>query len=40
MQITVESTVGAPIGAVWDAYVTPAGIMQWNTASDDWHTTC
>ncbi|MEZ5792788.1 MAG: SRPBCC family protein [Nitratireductor sp.] len=29
----------APIGNVWSAYTTPADIMQWNAASDDWHTT-
>lgn len=38
MQIIVESTVKAPIDAVWRAYTTPADIMQWNAASDDWHT--
>lgn len=39
MTITVETTVNAPIAKVWDAYVTPEDIMQWNAASDDWHTT-
>ena len=39
MKITVETTVNAPIEAVWRAYTTPADIVQWNTASDDWHTT-
>lgn len=39
MKITVETKVAAPIKAVWDAYTTPADIIQWNTASDDWHTT-
>ncbi len=39
MKITVETTVNAPIAAVWRAYTTPADIKQWNTASDDWHTT-
>lgn len=38
MQITVATTVAAPLGAVWDAWTTPADIMQWNAASDDWHT--
>jgi uncharacterized protein YndB with AHSA1/START domain len=38
-KITVESTVAAPIDAVWSAYVTPDDIKQWNAASDDWHTT-
>ena len=39
MQITVQTTVKAPIDTVWQAYVTPADILQWNTASEDWHTT-
>jgi uncharacterized protein YndB with AHSA1/START domain len=39
MKITVETTVQAPIARVWSAYTTPDDIKQWNTASDDWHTT-
>ena len=39
MQITVETTVRAPLPIVWSAYTTPADIVQWNAASDDWHTT-
>ncbi len=39
MQITVETTVNAPIDQVWRAYTTPEAIKQWNAASDDWHTT-
>ena len=39
MQITVETKVAAPISVVWNAYTTPADIMKWNAASDDWHTT-
>ncbi len=39
MQISVEATVRAPIATVWSAYTTPDNIKQWNTASDDWHTT-
>jgi uncharacterized protein YndB with AHSA1/START domain len=39
MQITVETTVAAPIEDVWHAYTTPEDIVQWNAASDDWHTT-
>lgn len=39
MKITVSTTVTAPIEAVWQAYTTPADIVQWNAASDDWHTT-
>ena len=39
MNISVETTVHAPVDKVWAAYTTPADIMQWNAASDDWHTT-
>ena len=39
MKISVESTIAAPIGDVWRAYTTPDDIVQWNAASDDWHTT-
>lgn len=39
MKVTVETTVAAPIDAVWHAYTTPEAIVQWNAASDDWHTT-
>lgn len=39
MKITVEATVAAPVEVVWRAWTTPADIMQWNAASDDWHTT-
>lgn len=35
-KITVRTTVNAPVSRVWDAYTTPANIMQWNFASDDW----
>ena len=38
-KITVETTAHAPIEAVWTAYTTPADILLWNAASDDWHTT-
>lgn len=37
MKITVEKFIAAPINQVWQAYTTPADIMQWNAASDDWH---
>ena len=39
MKIIVEKLVKAPPAEVWRAYLTPADIMQWNAASDDWHTT-
>src|SRR5437868_2221425 len=38
-RITVETTVSAPLAAVWQAYTSPEAIKQWNAASDDWHTT-
>jgi len=37
--ITVEATVAAPLDKVWSAWNTPEDIIQWNAASDDWHTT-
>ena len=39
MQITVETTIAAPISTVWSLYNTPEHIKNWNAASDDWHTT-
>lgn len=39
MKLTVETTVKAPVADVWRAYTTPDDILQWNTASEDWHTT-
>jgi len=39
MKITIETTIAAPVEEVWRAWTTPADIMQWNAASDDWHTT-
>lgn len=39
MKITVETHIQAPVEKVWSAYTTPDDIKQWNTASDDWHTT-
>ncbi len=38
MQITVETTVAAPVDHVWRAYTTPEAITRWNAASGDWHT--
>jgi len=38
MRIKVEATVRAPLPLVWDAYSNPDDIVQWNAASDDWHT--
>lgn len=38
-QIMVQTIVKAPLAQVWAAYSTPDDIVQWNAASDDWHTT-
>jgi uncharacterized protein YndB with AHSA1/START domain len=38
-KLCVETTVSAPLDLVWRAYTTPEDIVQWNAASDDWHTT-
>jgi uncharacterized protein YndB with AHSA1/START domain len=39
MKITVETFVKSDIESVWKAWNTPEDIMQWNAASEDWHTT-
>jgi uncharacterized protein YndB with AHSA1/START domain len=36
--ITVEITVNAPVGTVWQYFTKPDHITQWNNASADWHT--
>lgn len=36
--ITVETTVHAPAAKVWTCWTESTHIMQWNNASDDWHT--
>lgn len=36
-QITVSSVVAAPIEKVWEFFTEPKHVMQWNHASDDWH---
>jgi uncharacterized protein YndB with AHSA1/START domain len=35
--ITVEVTVNKPVENVWQVWVRPADIMQWNIPFDDWH---
>lgn len=37
-KITIEQTIHAPIEKVWEFWTTPEHIMQWNSASPDWHT--
>jgi uncharacterized protein YndB with AHSA1/START domain len=36
--ITVETTVKASAEKVWKFWTSPEHIIQWNSASDDWHT--
>lgn len=38
-KITVQASIAASLAEVWRAYTTPADIIKWNAASDDWHTT-
>jgi uncharacterized protein YndB with AHSA1/START domain len=38
MKITVVTIVNATLEKVWQAWNTPEDIMQWNAASNDWHT--
>lgn len=35
--IEITATVHAPLSEVWEKYVGPKHIMQWNHASDDWY---
>ncbi len=39
LEIMVESTINASVDVVWKKWTTPADVVKWNTASDDWHTT-
>ena len=36
--ITVETTINAPLEKVWEFFIQPSHIVNWNSASDDWHT--
>ena len=36
--ITVEAAIVAPIEKVWKYWTEPQHIIQWNNASEDWHT--
>ena len=36
--ITVETTVNAPVEKVWSYFTQPQHVKNWNNASDDWHT--
>jgi uncharacterized protein YndB with AHSA1/START domain len=39
VQITIATTVNAPVAKVWDCWTSPEHIKKWNHANDDWHTT-
>ena len=36
--VTVQVLVDTSIDTVWKCWTTPADIIKWNNASDDWHT--
>jgi uncharacterized protein YndB with AHSA1/START domain len=38
-KITVEVLVSVPRATAWKTWTTTEDILQWNHASDDWHTT-
>jgi uncharacterized protein YndB with AHSA1/START domain len=37
-KITIAASINAPVEKVWAKFTDPEAIMQWNNASDDWHT--
>jgi len=37
--ITIEATVNVNVETVWSKWTNPNDIVNWNTASEDWHTT-
>ncbi|MGK4567475.1 SRPBCC family protein [Flavobacterium sp. 3HN19-14] len=36
-KITINATVNAPVGKVWESWTKPQHITKWCNASDDWH---
>ena len=36
--IIVDAIINAPIEVVWELWTTPDHIINWNYASDNWHT--
>jgi uncharacterized protein YndB with AHSA1/START domain len=36
--LTVDAFVKGSLGEIWELWVQPNHIMEWNHASDDWHT--
>jgi uncharacterized protein YndB with AHSA1/START domain len=39
MKINIETVIKSDLDTVWLAWNNPEDIKQWNTASQDWHTT-
>lgn len=37
-EITVSTTIQAPVEKVWKCWTEPKHITKWNSASEDWHT--
>lgn len=37
--IQIQAEIKAPINRVWKYWTSPEDIVNWNRASDDWHTT-
>jgi uncharacterized protein YndB with AHSA1/START domain len=37
-KIIIQATINAPIEQVWSSWTLPEHIVNWNNASDDWHT--
>lgn len=38
-EVTVKTTIEAPVEKVWEFWTEPEHIKKWKHASDDWHTT-
>ncbi len=38
LMITIEATINAPVEKTWKYFTLPEHIVNWNAASDDWHT--
>lgn len=36
--LKVEAIVNKPLAQVWESYTTPEHVVNWNNATDDWHT--
>src|SRR5690606_4394284 len=36
--ITIQTDVNLPVATVWNYWTSPEHIVNWNNASDDWHT--